>query len=284
MPFDTFSSRLQPVALAGLKFCKNRYGTNGLRVEEEIDSNISWRPSFYMKPNPALIVAAEVSDSLYPGILKIAGHDVFRFDFPISILLVCPLDVFMADTKQTTIKQLKAHGFGIITVDEGNRAVLQHACIPLAQHLSEEELDSELSGLTPNQKVLFRGSHATYITNEGQGLQGAGQIVEALVNAIAKGAVSEALTSASILSKATADIIDELYSLKDFREHRAALGGARDFAKEYRNTVSHPARNAKQAIDKIRKCRSGFIDAIRISKNLYQVLLIKAYSSRINVT
>jgi hypothetical protein len=284
MAFETLSARLQPVARAGLAFCKSRYGKNALGIEKEIAPTISWRPSFHMKANPALIIAAEVSDSLYPGILKIAAHDVLHHDFPISIIQVCPLDVFMADTKQVIIKQLKAHGFGIITVDDAGSAALQHSCIPLAQYLSEAELDGELKGLTPSLKVMFRRSYTTYLANEGQGLQSCGQIVEALVIAIAKGASNAGLIARSTLTSPTAEIIDALYAKNDFKAHRATLGGARDFVRNYRNIASHPARNPKQAMEKIRRCRTGFIEAIRIALHLYMILKSNSYSPRIVVT
>ena len=284
MPFDTLASRLQPVAKVSLKFCTSRFGRNGLKLEAEISPKISWRPTFHLRSTPSLIVAAEISDSLYPGILKIAAHDLLSFSFPVAVYLVCPLDTYVSDKKQTTIRALKADGFGIITVDDQETATIQHNCGPLAQHLSEESLTAELSGLTPAMKVRFRSAHAAYTSNVGQGLQAGGQIVEALVMNIAKEAAKENLVKAGLPKQSAADAIDELYGLEAFKDHRAALGGARDFAKEYRNIASHPARSAKQAIDKIRKCRSGFIVAIRISKNLCAVLRQKGYKVAIHTT
>ena len=284
MAFDTLGPRLQPVANASLRFCTGRFGKNGLKLEEEISPRISWRPTFHLKPIPSLIMAAEVSDSLYPNILKIAAYDLLNFDFPVAVYLVCPLDTYVSDIKQTTIRVLRSNGFGIITVDDQKVTTIQHNCVPLAQHLSEEALNTELNGLTTSMKVRFRSAHGAYTSNVGQGLQASGQIVEALVINIANGAVKANLAKASILKRPAAEAIDELYGLQDFRDYRAALGGARDFAKEYRHIASHPAKSAKQTIDKIRKCRSGFMDAIRISKNLFAVLKKKGYKIAIHTT
>lgn|GEM_PF-1911080 len=284
MSFHTLAPRLQPVAHASLKYFTYRFGKNGLKINTEISPGISWRPTFHLKATSSLIVAAEVSDGLYPEILKIAAHDLLKFDFPVAVFLVCPLDTYLSDKKQTSIRSLKADGFGLITVDDHTVATIQHNCVPLAQHLSEDSLDTELGDLSPTLKVTFRAAHDTYAGNVGQGLQAGGQIVEALVMNIAKGAVKANLVNASVLKQSAADAIDELYSLQPFKNHRAALGGARDFAKEYRNIASHPAKSAKEAIDKIRKCKTGFINAIRIAKNLCAVLKAKGYKIVIHTT
>lgn len=235
MTFDTFTPRLKQVAQSGLNFCKSRYGRNSLQINHEIHSSISWKPTFFLKPHPSLILAAEVDATLYPVILKIAAHDVRHYDFPIQVFIICPLEVYLADKKQATINLLKSHGFGIITVDEDGVATQQCPCIPLAQHISDQEVESEIRGLTPNIKVRFRSAHTIYQTNEGQGLQEAGQIVEAIINSMAKESVRASICGTSILKKTAAGTIDALYALKDFKDHRAALGGARNFVKEYRN-------------------------------------------------
>src|ERR1044072_216044 len=171
MTFDTFTPRLKQVAQSGLNFCKSRYGRNSLQIHHEIDGSISWKPTFYLKPHPALILAAEVDEALYPEVLKIAAHDIRHYDFPIEVFIICPLEVYLADKKQATINLLKRHGFGIITVDEDGVATQQCPCVPLAQHISDQEVESEIRGLTPSLKVKFRSAYTIYQTNEGQGLQ-----------------------------------------------------------------------------------------------------------------
>jgi hypothetical protein len=284
MPFDTFSPKLKRVAQAGQKYLTSRYGKNGLKLEEEIDPAISLRPTIQLKLNKAQIIAAVVSDSLYPASLKVAGHDILRFDFPIAVYLICALDIYQADKGQKVTGELRRHGFGILTVDDEANVVQQCACIPLAQFLSEEEMAPDLSALTPKLKVAFRTAHGTYVTNEGQGLQACGQIVEALVRSLARGAATKGLITAPPKGTATADLIDELYSKNAFKDSRATLGGARDFIKEYRNIASHPADTAKQAMTKIRKCKKGFLDALRVAKNLIDVHSEKAYRIELHVT
>jgi hypothetical protein len=83
---------------------------------------------------------------------------------------------------------------------------------------------------------------------------------------------------------AAADTIDNLYGLTPLKDHRAGLGGARSFIKTYRNVSSHAPRSARQAMDKIKKCRAGFFDAIRIAKDLQGAMKAKGMRTTIHLT
>src|SRR6202034_2539537 len=187
MAFDTLDPRLKAIGETALAFFKDKYGGNGAKTESGIAPEIGWTPTFYLKPGSFRIVAVEVSDKLYPQPLKLGAIDVVRYDgAPISIYQVCSLQVYQADQRQLNIRALKKHGFGIVTVDDDGNAQVQHPCVPLAQHISEEELRSELRGLPKQLRRMFQDAHTTYSTNVGQGLQQAGQIVEGMVASIAK--------------------------------------------------------------------------------------------------
>ncbi len=159
MPFDTLNPRLRNVAIKALAYCKTKYGGNGLKTEEEIATAIAWRPTFYFKPTRFLIVAVEVEDNLYPEALKIAAHDIGHFDSPISVFQACSLEAYQNDRHQAKVNLLRKHGFGILTVDDDGMATIQHQCIPLAQNISSEELETQMRELTPKLKVSFRNAH-----------------------------------------------------------------------------------------------------------------------------
>lgn len=107
--------------------------------------------------------------------------------------------------------------------------------------------------------MAFRSAYSVYQGNETQGLQDAGQIVEAVLTAVADQAVKKGDLPATHPNHALANRIDDMYGAQAFARHRAALGGAREFVQEFRNTASHPAKTARQAAEKIRKCRIGFL-------------------------
>lgn len=283
MPFETLSDRLQVVATKSLAFCKERYGGNGVKVEQGINDAILWRPSFFLKVGKFKIVAVEVEDNLYPGSLKGAAHDISHFDFPIAVYQACTLEAYLSDPKHKHVNLLKSHGFGIITVDDDGNTVIQSTCVPLAQHISPESFERSLSKLSPQLKVAFRAAYAVYQTSETQGLQDAGQIVEAVLSDIANKAVKKGDLAAAAPNRALANRIDDMYGAQALAGHRAALGGAREFVQEFRNVASHPAKNAKEAAEKIRRCRAGFLDAIGIAVKLRALAKAKGYAIKIHV-
>lgn len=282
MTASIFGPQLQLVESAALKFCKDRYGRNGLRVHEEIDSSISWKPTFSLRVGAVTTFAVEVDEILDPVILKLAAHEISKYDKPIAVLLACPLSVYQADPKQKKIAELRRNGIGIITVDDGGTAMLQHSCVPLAQHISEEEISRLCSALPPSIKVAFKSAHATFLSNVGSGLQEAGQIVEAIVKSLGAESAKAGIVTKSSLGGA-AETIDALYISEQLKDHRAALGGARSFAKEFRNTASHPAKTAKEVMDKINKCRLGFLEAIRCSEALIETLRAKGFRLKVHL-
>jgi hypothetical protein len=237
-----------------------------------------------------LIIAAEVDESIYPQVLKLSSQNILKFNFPISVYVICPLEVFQADAGLKNSKELREHGFGLITVDDRGAAHVQDNCIPLAQHISESELEAQLKEeydgckLTANLKVAFRTAHKTFVVNEGQGLQAAGQIIEAIVNRLTECSIHAGYVAANIAGSSAADKIDALYGLPRFKNHRAALGGTRGFVRAYRNAVSHPTRTPQQAVRKIRQCRDGFFEAIRQSKNLYKMAKHEKFRLNLNLT
>jgi hypothetical protein len=279
MPFDTLSDRLKLVAGNSLQLCRHEWGGQGLRQDEEIDGAIGWLPTFYLKPNKALIVAVEVSDVIYPEILKIAAHDIEQFDFPISIYEACALDIYQKDQNMARANMLRHHGFGCITVDGNGGSIIQWRAPPIAQHIAPSKFDAAIKPMTSRLKVSFKQAYATYQTNVGQGLQEASQVVEAMIHSMVVQAIAANVIPAGTAKKDTADKIDDLYSA--FLHHRAALGAARSFAREYRNVASHPAKTPRQAAEKLRKCKAGFLEALRVASELREAMQRLGYQVRI---
>jgi hypothetical protein len=283
MTFDTFTARQRQVAESGLNYCTDRYGRNGLRIEEQIHADIRWKPTFHLRPHRHRILAAEVDEVLFPQVFIEAAEDIRLFDVPIEVYLICPLEVYMGDTKQITVNLLKRRGFGIISVDEDGRAQLQSPCVPLAQHIAEQEVDRALVGVIRTVRLAFKSALTTYQTNVGQGLQEAGQIVEAIVNSMAHGCMRRGFGT-NLLRNSIADTIDALYGLNELRPYRASLGGARHFIRQYRNPVSHPPTSSRAAMEKINRCRNGFLEAVQVSKNLQAAMRAEQLRITIHIT
>jgi hypothetical protein len=268
MAFDDLSDRLRIVADSTLSLCRNRYGVNGLKKEEPIDTAIGWKPTFHMRPSRVLMVAVEVSDHIFPQILQIAADDIGHYNYPISIYQACSLDVYQKDAGLKRVSLLRDRGFGLITVDDAGIAQIHLRPSPIGQYISANVLESELKTLTPRLKVAFRDAWATYETNIGQGLQAAGQIIEALVKCISEQAEAAKFVPLNTTRRSTASIIDALYAAPKFKKFRATLGGARSFVRAYRNIASHPATTPQLAAAKIKSCKAGFLEALRLARDL----------------
>jgi hypothetical protein len=199
--------------------------------------------------------------------------------YPIAVYQACSLDVYQSDKGFRRVNLLREHGFGIITVDKTGNAQIQVRAGPVGQYIPTKNLDEELRTLPPRLKISFRAAHATYEADVGQGLQAAGQVIEALVKCISEQTEAAGTLPVGTSRLDTAQIIDALYAAGPFHNHRAALGGARNFVRTYRNIASHPARNPQQAADKIRKCKAGFFEALRLARELRSV--IKALHFRV---
>jgi hypothetical protein len=214
---------------------------------------------------------------MYPEILKGAAHDFNHFNGPVVVYQACPLDVYQAEPQQAKINQMREHGFGIITVDNDGRTTVQSLGIPIAQNISLAQLEAELNGLAKPFRMLFKEAHNVYRTGIVAGLQQAGQIVEGLIRSFAAAAAKDGLIAPPAPDAALATVLDALSVPNALKAHTAAFGEARGFIKNYRNASSHPAASAKQAAERIRKCRATFLEAVTVATHLQKSAAAKDY-------
>lgn len=271
LPAPLISSVAEPV----LAFCTDRYGKNGLKIETGIQPNLGWSPTIQLKRGKFELIAIEVSDDLYPYILKTMAHEIRHDcpDIPVTVFVACSLDAYLADTKQTIVRKLKGHGFGLLTVDDTQHVTEQFGAIPLIYHIPENEFTDGISTLPSSIKVKFKDAFGTYQTNAYQGLQEAGQLVEGLVFCLANHCKKNGWMTYQKTTPA-AGVVDALYesTVQDLKQQRASLGKVRYFLKNYRNMASHPPKNMKDAAQRIKFCRQGFIDSFNTASELTQTL------------
>jgi hypothetical protein len=281
MPFDSLTPKMKTAAEKAVGFCKGQYGAGGLKIEQEIHSDISWKPTFYLKQNKFKTVAVEVEDNLYPEALKGAAHDIRHFAGLISVYQVCTLESYQNDKDQKKISLLKKHGFGVMTVADNGDVTIQHHAVPLAQHITQDEFDEKAKKLPAAIRVAFKAAYATYGTDPRQGLQGASQIIEALIYSLANQGVKAGVVNAATPKKDAAIIVDDLYALEAWKAHRAVLGGARAYLRKFRNPSSHPPRNAAEAVAAVRDYRAGVLSAMEEASALVGMLNTLGYRARI---
>ena len=70
-----------------------------------------------------------------------------QLPLPLAVYSVCTEDAYLKPGNQDEVKELRSHGFGLITVGKGNAAERAIACIPLIQHIPRAQFMEDLDEL-----------------------------------------------------------------------------------------------------------------------------------------
>ena len=257
---------------AAIKFFNKLYENPQIKISDPIDTNLEYRPSLHFKATNHLTIAAEASeDSPYPMIFNLRHADIMNFNMPIALYCICPEEEFLKQENQGLVRDLQKNGFGLITVDSNEIVTKRFNCIPLIQHISEEEFSTEIRELPRKLRLRMRESFDLYNNNQVSGLQSISEIAEALINDAGKKAVKNGWISRANTNN-SASILDSLSLQISCKNAWASIGGMRSFMKEYRNISHHAPKTVKQAYKKYRDCRHGFLDGIKKIRNFINEL------------
>jgi hypothetical protein len=252
------------LAEAAAKYFRDRYELNDVKQFEALDPALSWRPSLHFQRNNFVTIAAEVSEETpYPEILRRRRADIIAVHRPIAIYAVCPEEVCLSGDMQSEIKSLRAHGFGLLSVDTGGEVDIRFGCIPLMQHISEQEFRDEIRALPPKFRAALREAYDRYTNDAGSGLEAITQNVEALVKCAGKRTASKKWLDKKVLKQSVATLLDALYDVSQLHNARAAIGGVRGYMTEYRNVAHHAQTSRAKAHKKYQDCHNGFREGIR---------------------
>jgi len=248
----------------------DKYGRSGFKVESPIHNDVSWTPTLQIKTNRFCLLGVEVSDQLYPSIIKIAVHDLLAScaEMPVSISVACPLAEYQADARQIISKQLRRDGIGLITVDDLGNVTEQFVPISVIHHIQEDAFARRIGELPTSVRVKFSAAYDVYRTNAYQGLQDVSQVIEALSMGFAKDCKKKGWITS--VGSTAASALDALYSSTEnlVTQQRAAIGGARDYMRNIRNPSSHPPKNQAEVAARIQECKEGFLNTTRVAVNL----------------
>lgn len=275
MPYSSLSQHLAAgVADHVQTHLTDRYGRTGFKVESQIHNDVHWTPTLQIKTNRFCLLGIEVSDQIYPSIIKIAAYDLGAIcaDMPVCISVACPLAEYQADVRQTISKQLRRDGIGLITVDDVGNVTEQFAPIPVIHHIQEEAFSKRIADLPTSVRVKFSAAYDVYRTNAYQGLQDVSQVVEALSMGFAKDCLKKGWITS--VGNTAANALDALYNSTEnlVTQQRAAIGGARDYMRNVRNPASHPPKNMAEVAARTQECREGFLNTTRVAGNLCEAI------------
>lgn len=276
---------IKDVAIPVATFCIKKYGKKGFRTEQALHPQLQWRPSVQLKTSEFQILSIEVSELVYPAILKTVSHDLLadHSDKPIVVCVACPFAVYQADARHSQVSNLRAHGFGLFTVDDLGHVIEQVPAIPLIHHISEKDFGERIECLPNQVQVLARRAYGVYRGHSYQGLQDIAQVVEALIFSLAQGAKKKGWITR--LKTDAAVVLDDLYASTErtLINQRAAIGQARGFIRNYRNISSHPPKNTAAAATLIKRCREGFLSAPQVADDLAKAIRACGLTLRLNI-
>jgi len=245
---------------AALKYFQGKYEKPKIEIDEVIDSKLRWRPNFSFKFTNHLTILAEVSENPYPNIFKLNHAEINNIYKPISIFCVCPLASYL--TKQSEVKKLRSHGYGLLTVDSEGHVEKQIQPIPLIQHIPENEFLEEIKSFPKRIRLLLKEAFDRYNHAPGAGIQELSQTIEGFIHIAGKKAYQKELIT-SVNGDDCASILDKMSASIKFKDAMAGIGGIRSYMKEYRNPAHHTPRNPKQAHKKYIECQHAFRDGIK---------------------
>ncbi|MBN2286945.1 MAG: hypothetical protein JXI43_10890 [Tissierellales bacterium] len=250
-------------------FFSDYYERPKIIENEEVFESLKWIPSIHFKPNRFLTIIAEVSpEKVYPKTLKFHHADLLNLQCLISIFCVCPEENYLKRGNQTEIMDLRKDGYGLITINSEGLGTRQFGCIPLIQHISEEEFKGEISdkNLPRNIKIALKDAFLIYQNGADSGLQKLTEIAEAIVIDACKKSIRKGYLDNKLIKNKTTEILEKMDETDKFKDAIASIGGMRSYLKYYRNPSHHAPKSRKEAIDKHRECKHGFCEGIKVIK------------------
>ncbi|MYA37108.1 MAG: hypothetical protein F4193_06925 [Candidatus Dadabacteria bacterium] len=242
-------------------FAEN-YGNPIMHIDTQLSSKLEWVPALRFMLHRYINVFVEPSDDgPYPRILHMKHAEVSNYPEPIAIYCVCQEAATATVRGQQELRRLKAHGFGLITVNSDGEAHVLFPAIPLVQVIPQESFKQQLQGLP--RAICQPASEAfqDYRANPLNGVKTLSELVESMIMKAGQDSAKLGGITRTQSKAALADVLDALYG--EYPPARAAIGGARNFIREYRNLAHHSPRNKKDAYKKCTDCKHHFLEGLR---------------------
>jgi hypothetical protein len=260
---DGLTTSAEFLTEAATQYFQDTFEPTSIAVNEAIDGALGWVPSLHFKPNSYLTVAAEVSETPYPVILRLRHADIMQIQHPISVYCVCPEEAFLKASNQQDVRKLETHGHGLLTVDATGQVTKRFNCVPLIQHISLQEVTQAISGLPKKIRLSVKEAHNIYRGNPGSGVKELSEILEALINNVGKKAERHNWITHKQATGSLAALLDALDNCSHCYNAKAAIGAAKGYVSEVRNAAHHAPRSRRQAYIKYQDCAHSFREGMR---------------------
>lgn len=240
-----------------------------IRINEEIQSSLAWRPTLHFEANEFSIVAADVKVTPCPESLMLTKSKLANAHLPITLYSICSEEAYLTREGQKEATELKAHGLGLYTVNAEGTPTKQFSGIPIINHIPMAEIESLLVGVPKKISLRIKDAFESYNSKPSDGITAISDVLEDLVYSAVKDAIKKNWMARNDDKLLLAKVLDAMFGNSKFGQCRAAIGSARGFVKDYRNTANHSPRSRKQAYNKYMKCKQGFFAGIQAIDSFY---------------
>ena len=243
-----------------------------MHAEEQLSPRLEWVPALRFTIHRHINVFVEPSESgPYPKILEIKNGDVRNFPEPIAVYCVCPESAITNTDGQKEMRRLKAHGFGLLTVDPSGTAEVLFSAVPLVQSISDAEFKEQIRSLPRNIRQRASEAFVEYRNSPTSGVRILSEVIEGMITKAGQDAVRHDHIPRGQISQATAaKLLDALH--EKFFGARAAIGGARSYIKECRNLSHHWPTRKRDSYRKYADCRHQFLEGIRLARSFREAM------------
>ncbi len=258
---------------AAQRFFEDRYEKPKIHVNEELHKDLSWTPALRFTVNDHINVFVEVSETgPYPQIVQMRLANVLEFPEPISVYAVCPEEMILTPKQRSEIKKMRAHGYGLLTVNNTGEVNLEFTASPLVQGITKAKYKMLINGLPKSIRQQIGQAYEDYNSKPVNGVSKITEVIEGLVNQAGLDAVKKGYLTKPDLGSTVADSLDALHKTKQCRDARAAIGGVRNHHSTYRNLAHHWPKNKKKAHKKYADCRHAFMAGLRNIKQFREAM------------
>lgn len=234
-----------------------------VKINEEIETSLSWKPTLHLEVNEFSIIAADVRLSPCPESLVLTKARIANAHLPITIYSICSEEVYLTREGQKEARELKAHGMGLFTVESNGDVTMQFCGIPIINHIPLAEFDSCLMSIPRSICSRIRDAFDSYKNKPTDGVTAISDVIEGLVYDAIKKAINKGWMAKPIKKKLLAPALDDMLQTPQFKDSAAAIGGVRAFVKSFRNNANHSPRSRKYAYKKHLSCKQAFFSGLQ---------------------
>ena len=273
MSWDTVDPNDRTLGMPVKAYLRSRHN-KAIKINEQIESSLSWRPTLHFEASEFSLIAADVKVTPFPESLMLTKTKIANAHLPITIYSICSEEAYLTKEGLKEAGELKAHGMGLFTVDADGVVTKQFSGIPIINHIPFAEFNACLTGtgIPKGIGTSIKDAFDSYNNTPTVGITAISDVLEGLVYDAIKGAIKKGWMTNKSEKKLLAAALDDMAKTTQFTNSAAAIGGVRGFIKSYRNTANHNPRTRKAAYNKYVKCKQAFFAGVQAIDSFYTAM------------